>query len=56
MGKYIIKRILTAIPLLIIISFITFFLINLSPVDPVESIIRARGIPQASDEMIQAER
>ena len=32
--KYILKRILQTIPLLIIVSFIRFFIIRLSPVDP----------------------
>ena len=32
--KYILKRILQTIPLLIIVSFISFFIIRLSPVDP----------------------
>ena len=34
MGSYIVKRILLAIPLLIIISFITFVLINLISLGP----------------------
>ena len=32
--KYILKRIIQTIPLLIIVSFISFFIIRLSPVDP----------------------
>ena len=32
--KYILKRILQAIPILILVSIISFFLIRLSPVDP----------------------
>ena len=32
--KYIIKRILQTIPLLIMVSLISFFIIRLSPVDP----------------------
>ena len=32
--KYILKRILQTIPLLIIVSLISFFIIRLSPVDP----------------------
>lgn len=36
MKQYIIKRILSAIPLLIIISFVCFVFINLIPSDPAE--------------------
>lgn len=32
--KYILKRIIQTIPLLIIVSLISFFIIRLSPVDP----------------------
>ena len=32
--SYILKRILQGIPIIIIVSFISFFLIRLSPVDP----------------------
>ena len=32
--KYILKRIIQTIPLLILISLISFFIIRLSPVDP----------------------
>lgn len=52
MGSYILKRILIAIPLLLIISFITFILINLSPMDPAEVVLRAQEIPQITDELI----
>ena len=36
--KYIVKRILQAIPLLLIITFICFMLINLAPYDAIDSI------------------
>ncbi|WP_339195312.1 nickel/cobalt ABC transporter permease [Paenibacillus sp. FSL H7-0942] len=52
MGSYIIKRILLAIPLLIIISFITFVLINLSPLDPAVVVLQAQEVPQITDELI----
>lgn len=35
MLKYIVKRLINTIPLLIVVSLITFFLIRLSPVDPI---------------------
>lgn len=49
---YIIRRLLLAIPLLLIISFITFLLINLSPQDPTELVLQAQGIPNITDELI----
>ncbi|NMI04874.1 ABC transporter permease [Paenibacillus sp. SZ31] len=52
MGSYIFKRILLAIPLLIIISFITFVLINLSPLDPAVVVLQAQEVPQITDELI----
>ncbi|MFL0377009.1 nickel/cobalt ABC transporter permease [Paenibacillus amylolyticus] len=52
MGSYIIKRILLTIPLLIIISFITFVLINLSPLDPAVVVLQAQEVPQITEELI----
>ncbi|WP_339305868.1 nickel/cobalt ABC transporter permease [Paenibacillus sp. FSL R5-0519] len=52
MGSYIVKRILLAIPLLIIISFITFVLINLSPLEPAVVVLQAQEVPQITDELI----
>ncbi|WP_315370482.1 nickel/cobalt ABC transporter permease [Paenibacillus xylanexedens] len=52
MGSYIFKRIMLAIPLLIIISFITFVLINLSPLDPAVVVLQAQEVPQITDELI----
>ncbi|MGO4348592.1 nickel/cobalt ABC transporter permease [Paenibacillus sp. MCAF9] len=52
MARYIIRRLLLAIPLLLIISFITFVLINLSPQDPAELILQAQGIPNITDALI----
>ncbi|OMF65002.1 nickel/cobalt ABC transporter permease [Paenibacillus sp. FSL R5-0766] len=52
MGSYIVRRILLAIPLLIIISFITFVLINLSPLDPAVVVLQAQDVPQITDELI----
>ena len=45
MKQYIIKRILSAIPLLIIISFVCFVFINLIPSDPAEVALRIRQVP-----------
>ncbi|MGF9699984.1 nickel/cobalt ABC transporter permease [Paenibacillus sp. MABNR03] len=52
MGSYIVKRILLAIPLLLIISFLTFVLINLSPLDPAVVVLQAQEVPQITDELI----
>ncbi|KOY13951.1 nickel/cobalt ABC transporter permease [Paenibacillus xylanivorans] len=52
MGSYIVKRILLAIPLLFVISFITFILINLSPLDPAVVVLQAQEVPQITDELI----
>lgn len=50
--KYIIKRILQTIPLLIIVSLISFFIIRLSPVDPLAEL---RLNPSVSQETLQRE-
>jgi len=56
MGSYIIKRILISVPLLFIISFLTFFLMNLSPLDPAEVVLQAQGVPQITDELLDQTR
>ncbi|WP_226526854.1 nickel/cobalt ABC transporter permease [Metabacillus niabensis] len=56
MGSYIIKRILISVPLLFIISFLTFFLMNLSPLDPAEVVLQAQGVPQITDELLEQTR
>lgn len=50
--KYILKRILQTIPLLIIVSLISFFIIRLSPVDPLAEL---RLNPSVSQETLQKE-
>lgn len=52
MISYIIKRSLLSIPLLVIISFLTFGLNHLSPLDPAEVILHAQGVPTITDELI----
>ncbi|MFI3312294.1 MAG: nickel/cobalt ABC transporter permease [Eubacteriales bacterium] len=56
MHKYILKRTLAVIPLLLAISVFTFIFINLIPVDPAEVILRVWNIPVASEELIEATR
>ena len=51
--KYILKRILQTIPLLIIVSIVSFALIRLSPVDPLAEL---RLIPSISQETLDRER
>ena len=50
--KYILKRILQAIPLLILVSIISFFIIRLSPVDPLAEL---RMNPSVSQETLKKE-
>ncbi len=49
---YILKRIMQTIPLLVIVSLISFFIIRLSPVDPLAEL---RLNPSVSKETLQAE-
>ncbi len=49
MAKYITKRILTAIPLILVITIICFFLINLAPYDAIDSMTT----PKMSPELVQ---
>jgi nickel transport system permease protein len=51
--QYIIKRILTAIPLLLCISFLCFVFINLIPSDPAEVALRVRQTPVITEEAIE---
>ncbi len=41
-----------AIPLLLIISFLTFILINLSPLEPAGIVLQAQGVPNITEELI----
>lgn len=52
MRSYITKKLLISIPLLLVISFLTFILINLSPQDPAEVVLHAQGVPKITDELI----
>lgn len=52
MGSYIIKRLLISIPLFFVISLATFVLINLSPLDPAEVVLRAQDTPEITGELI----
>ncbi len=52
MGRYILKRVLQAIPLLLVISFIVFSLIHLAPYDAVDALTT----PDMSPERVQMMR
>lgn len=51
--KYILKRIVQGIPIILIVSFISFFLIRLSPVDP---LAQMRFNPAISKQTLEAEK
>lgn len=56
MVGYTLKRISAVVPLLIVISFITFILNGLSPMDPAEVVLHAQGVPTITDELITQTR
>lgn len=56
MKSYIIKRTLSAIPLLLLISFLCFVFINLIPSDPAEVALRVRQTPVITAEAIEQVR
>ena len=53
MGNYIIKRLLSMIPILFGISFLSFTLINLSPSDPAEVALRVNEITPTEEAVAQ---
>ena len=53
MKRFFLKRILILIPMLFIISFISFSIINLSPQDPAKVALLASGVPEVTDELVQ---
>lgn len=55
MGIYVLKRIMTVIPIFLLATLLTFGMINLSPVDPAEAYFAAAHI-QATDEMLEQKR
>ena len=50
---YIIKRIINAIPILILVSIISFFIIRLSPIDPLSEL---KLNPAISQQTLEAEK
>ncbi|MFC0560616.1 nickel ABC transporter permease subunit NikB [Halalkalibacter alkalisediminis] len=55
MGTYIVKRIMTIIPIFLLATLLTFGMINLSPVDPAEAYFTAAHI-QPTDELLAQKR
>lgn len=56
MGRYIIKRLLQAIPLLLGIATITFFVVHMAPGDPMDMYLEPRLQKQVDPEMIELMR
>lgn len=56
MSHYIVKRIAMTLPLLMVISFLTFVLNHLSPMDPAEVVLHAQGVPVLTEELIAETR
>ncbi len=55
MLRYVLKRLLTLIPVLLGVTFLTYALMFISPADPVEMLLQAQGVP-VSDEVVEAMR
>ncbi|WP_208591916.1 nickel ABC transporter permease subunit NikB [Gracilibacillus suaedae] len=55
MGVYILKRIMTIIPIFLIATLLTFGMIHLSPVDPAEAYLAAANI-QPTEELLEQTR
>lgn len=56
MKRYVVKRLIATLPLLLGITFLCFAFINLIPSDPAEVVLRVRQTPIISDEAIQSVR
>ncbi|MGM0866576.1 MAG: nickel/cobalt ABC transporter permease [Bacillota bacterium] len=56
MIRYIIRRLLISIPVLLLISFLTFVLMSLSPMDPAEVVLKSQGVPVITDELMEETR
>ena len=54
MKRYVVRRLLMAIPLLLAISFVCFCFINLIPSNPAEVALRIQQTPVITDEIIAA--
>ena len=52
MKRYVVRRLLMAVPLLIAISFVCFMFINLIPSNPAEVALRVQQMPVITEEAI----
>ena len=52
MKRYVVRRLLMAIPLLLAISFVCFCFINLIPSNPAEVALRVQQMPVITEEAI----
>ncbi|MFD2671058.1 nickel/cobalt ABC transporter permease [Marinicrinis sediminis] len=50
------SRMLLVIPMLLIVSFITFLLVQFSPMDPAEVVLQAQGVPEITEELLAETR
>lgn len=51
MWKYILKRIVAMIPVLIGVTLIVYFILSLAPGDPVRAMLGEQSTPEAYEEM-----
>lgn len=56
MAPYIARRLFLMLPLLIVVSFVSFLLIRLSPMDPAEVVLLAQETPQITEELLAQTR
>ena len=54
MKRYVIRRLMMAVPLLLAISFICFLFINLIPSNPAEVALRVQQMPVITEEAISS--
>jgi len=54
MWKYILKRIVAMIPVLIGVTLIVYFILSLAPGDPVRAMLGEQSTPEAYEEMREA--
>lgn len=53
MLRFVLKRVGISIPLLVFISVLSYLIVHLSPSNPAEVILQARGVPLITDDLIQ---
>ncbi len=53
MWKYIIKRLLLIIPILLLVTFVVFYILNITPGDPVRIILGLDAPQEAIDDLTE---